>query len=115
MLKASSMSSEDRNNRIERALKYMEKEQELWFSIIFSSEKILCLDRTDGNTHRWVDTRLGKRYFSTRARGGRGLMIWDAIIKKCKSNLVFVEGKLNGQAYKGMLTDHLLLFIEERP
>ena len=41
-------------------------------------------------------------------------MICAAISKKGKSNLVFVEGDLNAQAYTTILTDHLLLFVEDK-
>ena len=114
MLKAPRMSTDNKKDRAEWALKYMKKDQEFWSSIIFSDEKRFCLDGPDGNAYYWADTRLEKRYFSTRARSGRGLMIWTAISQKDKSNLVFVEGNLNAQSYTTMLTDHLLPFIEDK-
>lgn len=41
-------------------------------------------------------------------------MIWTGISKKGKSDLGFVNVNLNAQAYKTMLTDHLLPFIEKK-
>lgn len=38
-------------------------------------------------------------------------MISTAICKKGKSNLVFVEGNLNGQAFNATMNDHSLPFI----
>ena len=114
MLKAPRMSPDNKKDRVDWALKYIKKDQKFWSSVIFSDEKRFCLDGPDGNCHYWADTRMDRRYFSTRSRGGQGLMIWAAISKKGKSNLVFVNGNLNAQAYTSMLTDNLLPFIEEK-
>ena len=114
MLKAPKISVDNKSDRVKWALKYMKKDHDFCSSVIFSDEKRFCLERSDGNAHYWADTRLERKYFSTRARGGHGLMIWAAISKKGKSDLVFVNGNLNDQAYTTMLTDHFLPFIEDK-
>ena len=41
-------------------------------------------------------------------------MVWAAVSKKGKTQIVFVNGNLNAQAYTTMLSDHLLPFIEDK-
>ena len=41
-------------------------------------------------------------------------MVWAAISKKGKSELVFVEGNLNARAYTEMLANYLIPFIESK-
>ena len=72
------------------------------------------MDGPDGNAHYWADTRLEREHFPTRARGGQVLMVWGAISKKSKSELVFVDANLNALAYTTMLTNYLIPFIENR-
>ncbi len=39
-------------------------------------------------------------------------MVWGAISKKRKSNLMFVKGNTNAEAYPAMFADHRLPFIK---
>ena len=114
MLKAPRMSIENKKDRLKFAKDHLKKDHDFWSSVIFSDEKRFCLDGPDGNAHYWADTRLERKYFSTRARGGQGLMVWAAVSKKGKTAIVFVNGNLNAQAYISMLTDHLIPFIEDK-
>ena len=92
----------------------MKRDYDFWPSVISSDEKRFCLDGPDCNAHYWAGPRFERKYFSTRARGGQVLMIWAAISKKGKSDLVFVNRNLYAHAYTAMLIDHLLPFFEDR-
>ena len=67
------MTLSNKSNRVKWALKYIKKDHDFWSSVIFSDEKCFSLDGPDGNAYYWADTRLERRYFSTRARGGQGI------------------------------------------
>ena len=112
MLKAPGLSIDNKKKRFAWALKYMKKLPTFWQSVVFSDEKRFCLNGPDGEAYYWADTRLEKRYFSTRARGDAGLMVWATISVKGKSEIVFLDGNLNSQAYTNMLATHLLPFLE---
>ncbi len=91
LLKAPKLSSVHREKRLKWALNYIRKRPSYWASVIFSDEKGFCSDGPDGHTYYWADSRLDKRYFSTRPRGGGGLMIYAAVSESGKSKLAFVE------------------------
>ena len=114
MIKAPKMTPSNKSDRLKWALKYIKKDHDFWSSVIFSDEKRFILDVTDSNAYYWADTRLERRYFSTRARGGQGLMIKAAISKKGKLELVFVQGNLNAQAYTEMFANNLVPFVESK-
>ena len=94
MLKAPRMSLENKENRLNWALKYIKNGPDFWDIIVFSDEKRFCLDGPDGNAHYWADTRLERKFFSTRSHGGRGLMVWAGISKRGKTEPVFIDGSL---------------------
>ena len=108
------MSIDNKSDRVNWVLKYMKKDHFFWALAIFSHEKRLCIDEPDGNTLYWANSRLERKYSSTRARGGQGFMNCAAISRKDKSDLVFVNGNLNSQADSTMVTDHFLSFIENK-
>ena len=70
MLTAPRMSPDNKKDRVDWALKYIKKYLDFWSSVIFSDENRFCLDGPDGNCHYWADTRMDRRSFSTRSRGG---------------------------------------------
>lgn len=47
-----------------------------WCSVIFSDEKKLNLDGTDGNALYWRDLRFDERMLSKRKHGGGFVMVW---------------------------------------
>lgn len=84
-----------------------------WKRMVFTDEKRFCLDGPDGQAHYWHDKRIPKKAFSSRQRGGGGIMVWAGISWRGKTELVFVSCKINSVKYCDMLEDHFLPFRDE--
>ena len=84
---------------------------EKWRQIIFSDEKKFNLDGPDGYKYYWYDLRREPKYYSKRAFGGGSLMVLAAIGWNGKSELVFINGRLNSKKYKEMLEMYFLPFV----
>ena len=52
---------ENRIDLVEKALKYMKKDFEFWYSIILRDNRKFRLNGMEGNHHYWIDLRLEKR------------------------------------------------------
>ncbi|KAK2579992.1 hypothetical protein KPH14_012298 [Odynerus spinipes] len=74
-------------------------------------KKKFNLDGPDGFNYYWHDLRKERRVMSRRAQGSGSVMIWAAFKKNCKSEIAFLNGRLNSTGYQNMLYDHLLPFI----
>jgi transposase len=83
-----------------------------WNLCVFSDEKKFNLDGPDGFQFYWHDLRFEKELFSKRQSGGGSVMVWGAFCAQGKSELVFLEGKQDSQAYIWTLSEHLLPFID---
>ena len=97
-------------NRLAFAKKHL-KEHTIWPKVIFSDEKRFNLDGPDGLQYYWHDLRFAKKEtYSTRSKGGGGLMVWGCFSAKGKSDLAFLEGKVNTEKYISTLNNFLLPF-----
>ncbi len=76
--------------------------------IVFSDEKKFNLDGPDGNCHYWHDIRKPELLHNKRHSGGGSVMIWAAIGYRGKTDIAFLEGKVNARKYQRTLEDHLL-------
>ena len=81
-----------------------------WRQIIFSDEKKFNLDGPDGYKYYWYDLRREPKLCSKRAFGGGSVMVWAAIGWNGRSELAFINGKMNSKRYGEMLKTHLLPF-----
>ena len=45
--------------------------------------------------------------------GGGGVMIWGCFVNNLLGPLVVINGKITGEAYKNLLNEHLLQFLDE--
>lgn len=84
-----------------------------WRRTVFSDEKRFCLDGPDDSASYWADTRVDKRYFSTRQQEGGGVMVWGCFCWRGMPELVIVPGKMNAQCYIDVLDEVLLPWIEQ--
>jgi hypothetical protein len=79
-----------------------------WQKIVFSDEKKFNLDGPDGWASYYHDVRKPELLHNKRHTGGGGVMIWAAIGWRGKSDLAFIQGNMNSEAYQAVLRDHLL-------
>lgn len=84
-----------------------------WTKIIWSDEKKFNLDGPDGFRYYWHDLRKDKKIFSKRTHGGGSVMVWAAFGSKGKSNIVFINGRMNSENYTTLLKRHLLSIVDK--
>ncbi|MEW8545001.1 MAG: transposase [Candidatus Thiodiazotropha sp.] len=90
-----------------------------WRRVMFSDESKFYLNRVDGRKRVW--RRRGERHvpatvIPTVAFQGGGVMVWAGISATAKTDLVFIDGNLNGQRYiNEVLTPHVLPFLRQMP
>ena len=61
------------------------------------------------------DLRKEPRYFSKRQMGGGSVMVWAAFCVKGKSEIAFINGRLNSEGYQTMLENFLIPMMENWP
>lgn len=83
-----------------------------WQRVVFTDEKKFNLDGPDGFRSYWRDLRHSPKIFSRRVSGGGSVMIWAGVSYFGKTDVVFLKGKQNAEAYTKTLTDSLLPFLE---
>jgi transposase len=114
ILKKPKLTPEHKINRLDFARRTMTWNQE-WQNIIFSDEKKFNLDGPDGFHHYWHDLRKNERVFSRRAQGGGSVMVWAGFTSKAKTEICFVDTRLNSSGYCRLLNNHLLNFMSQYP
>jgi len=87
---------------------------EKWQTVIFSDEKKFNLDGPDGLHSYWRDLRREPHSIMSRNFGGGSLMIWAAISYQGKSDIAFLDGRQNSQAYCATLENYLLPFSKSK-
>lgn len=92
---------------LEWARKHMQWKDE-WQNVVMSDEKKMNLDGPDGFGYYWHDLHKEPLIFSKRNFGGGGVMFWAAFGIHGASPIVFIDGRMNAQAYQQMLQEHLL-------
>lgn len=83
-----------------------------WANMIFSDEKKWNLDGPDGLRYQWVDKRNPEHVNMRRHTGGGSVMVWGGFCKSGKSELKFLNGRQNSEAYISTLQTHLQPFIQ---
>jgi transposase len=78
-----------------------------WNDVVWSDEKKFNLDGPDGYNYYWHDLRKEKIFSTRRSKGGGSVMIWASFGSKGKSEICFVDGKLNATGYRNVLENHL--------
>jgi transposase len=81
---------------------------EKWKDVLFSDEKKFNLDGPDGFKYYWADLTTEKKVFSKRVGGGGSVMIWGAFSSKGKSELLFINTRLNADGYQQLIEDELI-------
>ncbi|KAF0710565.1 hypothetical protein AaE_012468 [Aphanomyces astaci] len=78
--------------------------------IIWSDEKKWNLDGPDGYNYYWADLTGRREHFSKRQNGGGGVMVWGGFSSRGKTELAFLEGKQNSEAYIETISNYMLPF-----
>ena len=90
-----------------------------WRRVMSSDESKFYLRRVDGRKRVWW--RRGQRHVEATvvprvAFEGGGVMVWVGVSANARTDLVFVDGNLNGQRYiNEVLTPRVLLFPRQMP
>jgi len=82
-----------------------------WQSVIFSDEKKFCLDGSYGFNYYFHDLRKEELIPCKRQNGGGNLMVWGSFGWNNKSNLVFIDGKINSAGYTNILDDKYFRYM----
>lgn len=82
--------------------------QQMWRRVLFSDESRFCLRKVDGRARVW--RRRGERFANccidrVTAYGGGSVMVWGGISTAGKTDLVIINGNLNGQRYRDEILD----------
>jgi hypothetical protein len=94
--------------RLKWAKEHMSSKSE-WKRVVWSDEKKFTLDGPDGLIYYWNDLRKEDQVFSKRSHGGGGgIMIWASFGWNGKSEICFIDKKLNAQGYRKILNDNLV-------
>ena len=107
--KRSSPALKDRHKeyRLKWAREHMQWDKE-WETVVWSDEKKFNLDGPDGFNYYWHDLRKEKLFSVRRNLGGGGIMISAAFGHNLKSDIVFINGRMDSKDYRKLLDDHLI-------
>ena len=107
-------------NKLKRykwAKKHQQEGMEFWKSVIWSDESKFCQFSNSARVYVW--RTIGESWKSpclqaTVKHGGIGVMVWGAVWYEGRSSLIFVEDRLNGAKYNGILEDGLLPLYQDK-
>jgi transposase len=94
-------------DRLKWAKEHMPWKSE-WRNVVWSDEKRFNLDGPDGLHYYWHDLRKEKLLSVRRNAGGGSVMIWACFGFYGKSEICFVNERMNAKGYSNMLQNHLL-------
>lgn len=94
-----------KRNRILFAIKHKRKN---WDRVIFSDEKIMQLHRQNG----YIRIRKGEHPMLPTAAHPPKVMFWACFSVEGVSELIEVQGKMNGEKYKNVLKKDLYLIVK---
>jgi len=84
-----------------------------WNNVIFSDEKKFNFDGPDGFAYYWHDIRKETICFSKRQHAGGSVMVWASIGYNGRSQICFLNSRLDSAAYIRVLENYLLPQAEE--
>jgi transposase len=79
-----------------------------WQKMVWSDEKKFNLDGPDGFNYYWHDLRKEKCFSTKRNNGGGSVMIWASFGYFGKSEICFIDSRLNAKRYREILKNHLV-------
>lgn len=95
-----------KENRLGWAKDHMTWNQE-WKNVVWSDEKKFNFDGPDGFSYYWHDIRKEEQLFSKRNQGGGSVMVWASFGWNGKSEICFIDERMNAENYRQLLNDHL--------
>lgn len=100
------LTEDHKDKRLKWARKKMTWNKE-WEKVIWTDEKKFNLDGPDGFNYYWHDLRKEKIFSLKRNMGGGSVMVWAGIGHNGKSDIVFIDKRMNAEDYRKLLGDHL--------
>jgi hypothetical protein len=79
-----------------------------WQTVVWSGEKKFNLNGPDGFNYYWHDLRKEKCFSTKRNMGGGSVMIWASFGYFGKSEICFIDSRLNAKGYCEILKNHLV-------
>ena len=108
-----------RDTRLRFSRAHVRWNNDEWRRVMFSDESKFYLRRVDGRKRVWW--RRGERHveatvFPRVALQGGDVIVWAGVSANARTDLVFIDGNLNGQRYfNEVLTPHVLSFLRQMP
>lgn len=106
-----------RRARLQWAREHLRWRLAQWGNVLFTDESRFLLSTADGRQR--VYRRAGERYadncvVNRLPYGGGGVMVWGGISLRRRTNLVFIEGNLNGARYRDeIIQQHVVPFVHD--
>jgi transposase len=100
------LTEQHKAKRLEWARAHMTWDKE-WEKVVWSDEKKFNLDGPDGFNYYWHDLRKEKIFSFKRNMGGGSVMVWAAFGHNGKSDIVFIDKRMDSNDYKELLESHL--------
>ena len=107
-------------NKLKRykwAKKHQQKGMEFWKQVIWSDESKFCQFSNSACIYVWRTISESWKSPCLQAmvkHCGIGMLVWEAVWYKGRSSLIFVEDRLNGAKYNGILEDGLLPLYQDK-
>lgn len=104
------LSKQNVAKRLDYAMRYVNKPEEFWNSVVFVDESKYNIFGSDGRRTVWRQKGAAlnsKNMIPTVKHGGGNVMVWGAMGAGGVGDLVFVETTMNKEQYLQILRDHL--------
>lgn len=114
MKRVSNLTLSHRHDRDKRARDNMCVRPVLWRRTDSSDEKRFCLGSPDGASYHWANKCVAQRFQHRHQHSGGGDMGWAGICAHGKTYILFIEYRIDDEAYIGMMKELVELSATHR-